>query len=145
MSQENVEIVLGLQPAPGADLVRLFRDDLAWAALSAVLARSVAEGFRCEAVGFLDADAAFEGVKGLRSLWLQWLAPWQSYRTEVEDTIELGDRVVVLVRDFGRRAGDTPEVELAGAAVWTVSAGKVAGVVFYPDRARALEAVGLDG
>lgn len=39
----------------------------------------------------------------MRTGWLDWLAPWVQYRTEVENVLDAGDRVLVLTRDFGRR------------------------------------------
>ena len=145
MSQENVELVRALQPAPGVDVAELFRDDLSWAALSARLASSFAPDVECVTRGFPGFDDAVSvGLGGLRSLWLEWLAPWRSYRTDVEETIDLGDKVVVLVRDFARRAGGAPEVALTSAAVWTVRDGKVARVEFCADRDTALKAVGLE-
>jgi len=57
--------------------------------------------------------------------------------------IDLGDKVLVLVRDFGRRAGDTREVAVTSAAIWTVRDGKVTQVTFYADRDRALADLGL--
>jgi ketosteroid isomerase-like protein len=85
----------------------------------------------------------FEGLAGLRYLWLEWLTPWESYRAEVEETIDLGDDVLVLVRDFGRRVGNTGEVRITSAAIWTVLDRKVARIAFWADRAAALKAVGL--
>jgi ketosteroid isomerase-like protein len=145
VSQENVELVLGLQPAPGVDLALAFRDDLLWAALSAAVAPALAADFECEVRGFLDRDEVVaEGLDGLRAVWLDWLSPWESYRTEIEDALDLGDRVVVLVRDLARRRGDTHEVPLTSAAVWSVRDGKVTRAVFYADRPSALKAVGLE-
>jgi ketosteroid isomerase-like protein len=57
--------------------------------------------------------------------------------------IDAGDEVVVLVRDYGRRAGMAVEVSMVGASVWTVRDGKIAKTAFYPNRSEALEAVGL--
>ena len=145
MSQENVELVRALQPAPGVDMAELFRDDLSWAALSALLAPALAPDVECVTRGFPGFDDAVSvGLDGLRSAWLEWLAPWSSYRSEVEETIDLGEKVVVLVRDFARRTGDAPEVALTSAAVWTVRDGKVARVEFCADRGTALEAAGLE-
>jgi ketosteroid isomerase-like protein len=78
-------------------------------------------------------------------LWLEWLTPWQSYRSELEEVIDLGDDVLALVRDFGRRAEETGEVAIASAAVWTMRDGKVVQITFYADRSTALEAMGLEG
>jgi ketosteroid isomerase-like protein len=57
--------------------------------------------------------------------------------------IDAGDEVVVLVRDYGRRAGMAVEVGVMGASVWTVRDGKIAKAAFYPNRSEALKAVGL--
>jgi ketosteroid isomerase-like protein len=76
---------------------------------------------------------------------LDWLEPWETYRVEVEDVIDAGDDVVVLVRDYGRRVGMTHEVSVRSAAIWTVRDRKVARVAFYLDRTEALTAAGLTG
>ena len=143
MSQENVDIVLALQPAPGANMAQLFRDDLLWAAVSARLAPALAPEFKAIAHGLPDSQKV-EGVEGLRDSWLQWLAPWESYRAEVEEAIDLGERVVLLIRDYGRRTRDAHEVAITSAALWTVHEGKVTRAEFYADRAEALKAVGLE-
>jgi ketosteroid isomerase-like protein len=138
VSQENVEIVVRLQPAPEVDLVRLLGDDKTWAAL--------APSFHMDVVSVMHGpgqDTPLLGLDGLRTTWLDWLAPWAAYRTEVERTIDLGERVMVFVCDFARREGSEPEVPFKAAAVWTVRDGKIARVEFYPDRTEALEAVGL--
>src|SRR6476661_1916465 len=117
MSQENVELVLGLQPAPDVDLARLFRDDTSWAGLTATLGPALTQDFECVTRGFPGNDGQISGgIAGMRAVWLEWLAPWESYRTEIEDAIDAGDKVVVLVRDYGLRAEETNEVMLTSAA-----------------------------
>ena len=86
---------------------------------------------------------SYRGLDGLRTLWLDWTEPWESYRTETEDVVDVGDQVLVLVRDYGRRYGMQTEVCMYGAAVWTVADTKVSRVVFYSSRSEALGAVGL--
>ncbi len=83
------------------------------------------------------------GVRGLWQSWIDWLAPWESYRTEIEELIPAGDRVLALVRDFGRRRDMDTEVEMLGSAVWTVREGRIARAEFFTDRARAFETAGL--
>ena len=56
---------------------------------------------------------------------------------------EVGDRVVVLVRDRARRPGMDVEVELISGSVWTFRDGKVARVEFYANREELREATGL--
>jgi ketosteroid isomerase-like protein len=86
----------------------------------------------------------YSGVDGLREAWLDWLAPWATYRSEIQDMIDCGEQVLVLVLDFGRREGSPDEIKGFGSAVWTVRDAKIAQVQFYPERDQALKAVGLE-
>jgi ketosteroid isomerase-like protein len=143
ISEQNVELVRGLQPSRDTDLVALFRDDATATALMGAVSPLFHEDFEALFIGQQDWALRFAGLDGLRAGWLDWLDPWESYRTEIEDVIDAGDEVVVLVRDYGRRAGMAVEVSVVGAAVWTVRDGKIAKAAFYVDRSEALEAVGL--
>ncbi|HEY4897147.1 MAG TPA: nuclear transport factor 2 family protein [Solirubrobacteraceae bacterium] len=143
MSQENVDLVLALQPGPDLDFARLFRDeDVAAAAIEAV-APYFHPDLEC-AHRLLGGERTYSGMAGLRASWLDWLAPWATYRIEVEEAIDCGDRVLILVHDFGRREGSTAEVRSNNAAIWTIRDGKVASAEFYADRAWALKEVGLE-
>ena len=142
MSEANVALVVRLQPDADVDVAQLFRDDDLWAALM----ESVAPFFHpdCETVGTLfGIRRIYSGVEGLRSGLRDWMAPWATYRQNVEEALDLGDRVLLLTRDSGRREGSTQEVEGIDAAVWTVRDGKIARVEFYVRRREALDAVGL--
>jgi ketosteroid isomerase-like protein len=57
--------------------------------------------------------------------------------------MDVGERVVLLLRDYGRRRGMEAEVELISATILTFRGGRVARWEDYTDRALALEAVGL--
>jgi ketosteroid isomerase-like protein len=145
MSQENVRLVKSLQPRSDADLVALLRDDEAAAAVFAALAPFFHEAVEVVAPELVvGASKRYVGLEGLRAAWLDWLEPWESYRVEVEDILDAGDGAVVLVRDFGRRAGMSVEASVIGAAVWTVRDGRVARVAFYVDRHDGLRAAGLE-
>jgi ketosteroid isomerase-like protein len=137
MSAENLELVVGLQPPPEADLAQRMRDEN-FAVSSSGLARFFHPDFECTVPRF-DSTKTYTGMDGLRALWLDWLAPWATYRSEIEDAIDLGDRVLVLVHDFGCHDGSTQQIEQRSGAVWTVRDGKVAHVAFYPTRTDALE------
>ncbi len=143
MSQVNVKLVVRLQPAHDTDLVRLYRDSSTWASAVAAIAAAFHADVECvmHAPGGLDDSRS--GLAGLRELWLDWLAPWGAYRTEVEKAVDLGDRVMVHVRDFGRRTGSEREVANIGAAVWTVRDGKVSRIDFFATRTEARDSVGL--
>ncbi len=141
MSQENVEIVRGLQPT-GVDLALLIRDDHMAAAMMESAAAVVHPDF--ETVFFMPVERSVHiGFDGFRAAWIDWLTPWESYRTEIEELIDLGDRVAVLTRDFGHREGVESEVDFKGVAVYTFRDRKIGLIDFHFDRAEGLEAVGL--
>ena len=144
MSAENVALVSGLLPGPCVDIARLYRDDDAFAAWTEVVAPTFSADFG--GVGNFGAlnESTRHGLRGLREGWLDWLSPWVTYRTEIEELVDLGERVLVLVRDFARREQEMPEVELVSGAVWTVRDGKVAWSSSSPARASALNAAGLE-
>jgi hypothetical protein len=147
MSQENVELVKSVHPPSGTNLSSLFSEDAEasgrFQGLASVLTTD------CEVVGGDlrgggGLGASGHGFAGLLAAWREWLRPWETYWTEVEDFIDAGeDRVVVLVRDHGRLLGSNLEVENPGASVWTLHQRKIARVEFHADRGNALKAVGL--
>jgi len=142
MSQRNVKLVRALLPALDTDFVQLFGDDKLWAGFIETVAPLFQPDF--ESVNVLvGVETKYTGMDGLRAIWLDWLEPWRTYRTEVEEVIDCGDRVLLLSSDFGRRAGSTQEVKLAATFIFTVRDGKVARWEGFPDRAVALKVVGL--
>jgi hypothetical protein len=54
-----------------------------------------------------------------------------SYRTEIEEMIGLGDRVMAVLCDYARREPDAPEVALKAATAWPVRDGRVVRAEFY--------------
>ena len=143
MSEKNVEIIRALIPPPETDLVPLFRDDAAFEQLTAALEDLIAPDV--EAVSMLLGSTRYAGIKGFRRLWLDWLEPWVTYHTYIEELIDAGDTVVTFVRDRGRRQNIDAEVELISGAVWEFRDGRIARVTFYGSREEALEAAGLSG
>ncbi len=60
-----------------------------------------------------------------------------------EDLIDVGDRVVIMLRDHGRRQDMEVEVEIIAASIATLREGKLARWEDYADRDDVLQAVGL--
>jgi ketosteroid isomerase-like protein len=141
MSQQNVDLANALIPQ-GTDIVPLFRDEAAFTRTRAGLAPVLTDDF--ENVVVLPAQRrAYKGPEGLRRNWLDWLEPWASYRVTVDEVMDLGERVLVLTRNYGRRRGMEAEVEMIAAAILTFREGKLARWEDYADRAAALGAAGL--
>ena len=142
--RRNVALVRALQPAADVDMAQLFRDDEMWAAFTAAMGFLFRPDFECVAATSISVTT-YAGLDGLREAWLDWLKPWATYRTEVEEIAHFGPRILVLYRNFGHLEGSTEEVKTDNAAVWTFRNNKLARAEFYIDRAEALKAVGLTG
>jgi hypothetical protein len=144
VSAEDVELIRSLMPAPEVDLVMLFTDDQVWEQLVDAIRPLVDPGFVSVQHVPGGEPSVHAGFDGFRANWLDWLAPWASYRTEIEDLIDAGDSVVAIVCDYGRREPGTPEVRMKTATVWTLSDRLIVRADFYPGgHADALASVGL--
>jgi ketosteroid isomerase-like protein len=145
VSAENVELVVGLFPAPDVDLAQLVRDENRWTAWTEANAPFLHPDFETVWPGLPNGKTyTGTGPVGSRDIWREWVAPWTTYRVETEDVIDLGERVLLLVHAFGRLEGSQGEVENTSASLWTVRDGKIARVEFYVDRTEALKAAGLE-
>jgi hypothetical protein len=142
VSQENVDLVLRLQPASEVDLVELHRDDEAWASWVEKLALYAYPDFE-SARPSVPGGKVYRGPDGLRALSLDWLSAWTTYCSAVEEAIDCGDRVLTLQRSCARLADSSQEIEFAPGNVWTVRDGKIARVEYYANRTEALKAAGL--
>jgi ketosteroid isomerase-like protein len=92
---------------------------------------------------FLESGS-FEGRDAVGRWFGNWFATFEpGYHFEIEETRDLGDRVLLLATHRGR--GRTSGVEVHGqtAYLYGVRDGKIVRVELYSSRARALEAAGL--
>jgi ketosteroid isomerase-like protein len=145
MSQENVEIVEALYRATDVDWVRLVRDDALWAAWIESIAQLRHPDIEVvRSTGPNQEGDRGVGADGMRAAMLDWFAPLDSFEREVEKTIDLGERVLVLTHERGRLHGSEAEVEMSGSHLLTFRDGKIARWETFADRAEALKAVGLE-
>lgn len=142
MSQEDVELVRQLQPPSGPELTAVLRDEAVWAELRDAIEPLVEPDCPFVWVAW-GQRLEYRGLDGFREGWLDWFAPWESYRSETQDILDVGDRVVVLVRHRGRHHDGDTEVEMRAGGVFFVENGKLARAELYASRAEALEAAGL--
>ncbi len=142
MSPENVQLIEALYPSPATDIAALFRDEDSFARLQEGLSPFMSDDFESVMI-FLGETRTYRGLEGFRQNWLDWLAPWASYRTAIDELIDVGDRVLLLLRDRARLEGTEAEVELVGASICTIRDGRIARWEDYADRAKALQAAGL--
>ena len=142
MSPRNVELIEALIPTADTDVAPLFRDERLFEASKQALAPLLHPDF--ESVAVWQGGTTYAGVEGFREMWLDWLQPWATYYVEVEEVIDAGDRVVVLVRDRGRRHEMEAEVGLVSGSVWEVRDGRIARVQFCGDRGERLQRRGSE-
>ena|SRR2546430_5065928 len=133
MSRENVEVVV--QYFEAANL----------AAAIELLAEDVTFTFH----GQTREIAGAEAISG-KSAAVNWLADWFSrfdpdYTMEVEETRDLGDRVLVVTSHHASgRASGVPISQTTGQ-IMALTAGKITHQDFFTNREEALEPAGLAG
>jgi ketosteroid isomerase-like protein len=86
---------------------------------------------------------SLQGREEVTKLSEGYLEVFDFFHMEPEEFLEADDRIVVFVRTPARGKGSGVEVEFRPAHVWTMRAGKAVRLEVFPDRAKALEAVGL--
>ena len=142
MSPINLEVLETLLPGAESDMASLLRDDALFASTAELLEGLVHPDI--ESVPAWRGDGiTYRGIDGFREMWIDWLQPWATYHVHVDEMIEVGDRVVVLVRDRGRRHDMNAEVELISGSVWSFRDGRIARVEFYANREELRAATGV--
>jgi ketosteroid isomerase-like protein len=92
------------------------------------------------------APGSWTGLAEMESAWRDVLGAWDKHRSEAEDYRDLHDgRVLVLSRNSARGKASEAEIATDVAIVFHISDGKVARLVLYWDRGRALADLGLEG
>lgn len=87
-------------------------------------------------------DTAYHGHDGLRAFFREWHEAWQGIDYDFDELIDgPGHHVVSVVTRRGRGRESDVEVQLALALVWTIRAGKVVRVEWFPTREEALESL----
>jgi ketosteroid isomerase-like protein len=93
---------------------------------------------------WVGVDKTYRGHEGLVEYMAAVYEAFEDYRPEVEEFLDVDDKVVTLAIEHGRGRGSGADVQAARTAhVWTMRDGKAIRLDLYLDRDRALEAVGL--
>ena len=85
----------------------------------------------------------FRGREKLLAHLRSWMATLDAFRTEPEEIIDAGERVVVAQRSHGILKGSNTEIDQHFATVWEIRDGKVVSHKQYRYLAGARKAVGL--
>jgi ketosteroid isomerase-like protein len=90
----------------------------------------------------LPETGVYEGREAIRAFLTEFLASWESFQQEIEETRVAGDRVAVLIHLRARGRESSAEVDARYAHVWQLRDGLGVRVDAYYDRAEALAALG---
>jgi ketosteroid isomerase-like protein len=91
----------------------------------------------------LDLDEVYVGRDAVITASRRYWGTWQSYELDTEEIIDAGSSVVLTVYERGRGRGSGVPFEEKWVQVWHFSRGRIVRWEHFPDRASALEAVGL--
>ena len=130
MSQENVEIVFRVIDAWNCDeqerVIRFLDPEVVFDATRRVI-----------------NPMTYIGMQGMRLMLADRDEVWEEFRTELDEFVDAGDRVVVIGRWVGRGKGSGVEVQQPTAHVFTLRSRRIVRVEIFGTRAEALEAAGL--
>ena len=90
-------------------------------------------------------DGVFYGQEGIRAALTEIQSDWEELQLEPEDVIDLGDRLLVLVRMKARVRDSEAEIDAQIAHVWEFRGGRAVRWSVYGDRAAAVRAVSAAG
>lgn len=151
MSRDDVDLLLRLlgidelREGTEAELVHLFTDPEAAARMDELIDPDAVIEFATPDGGFVgDMAGPFRGADGLRTGWLEWLAPWESFIFRRSSWIDIGDGRVLTLGDSIARMASGVEVETAVGALYTIRDGRVTRIQHFLDQAQARRAAGLE-
>jgi ketosteroid isomerase-like protein len=89
-------------------------------------------------------QAEYVGLDGIRRWLADWSSAWDVWEIEVEQMLDAGDAVLVLIHHSARGHASGMEMDSHDGMLFTMRDGKVVALDYYTGRERALAAAGLD-
>jgi ketosteroid isomerase-like protein len=89
------------------------------------------------------SPGTYRGIEEARRFFEDLLEPFEDVQAEPQRFFEQDDQIAVLVRMRFRPTGSSAVVENRVGHLWTVRGGKVLRLEVFPEREKALEAVGF--
>ncbi len=91
----------------------------------------------------LDTAEVLRGLDQVRASVTSYIAEFPDFHSEIDELLDAGDKVVCVQRWTGTGRSSGLSVDLEEVIVFTFENGKITEGKVCPDRASALEAVGL--
>ena len=91
-----------------------------------------------------DAPETIKGAQALLAVLSEWRESFDDFQADIREYIEAGDHVVCVTRWTGRVKASDAAVDNLQVDIYELREGKIVrATLAYPDKATALEAVGL--
>jgi len=142
MGEKNDVMESTGKSSPNVAVVRAFYDALARGDVPAILDLLHPE-VEWRAPESVPWGGTFHGREGFQQFIGKLLGQPAELRREVRDYLDAGERVVVLLRQMGRRKGGQTEYDVPEAQIWTVRHGRVVDFEGYFDTSIVLRALQL--
>jgi ketosteroid isomerase-like protein len=97
------------------------------------------------AVPHIGQSEVYFGLEGVQEWIRDLLASFGGMKSEVEEWIDAGERVIAIIHIYGRGKRSGVPVDNLEAHLWTVRDGLLLRLQIFASRAEALEAAGLSG
>ena len=131
MSQENVEFIEQASDA-------LHKGDLQ--RVEALLEGALDPVFEYQSLALGQVRT---GLSGMRDFFADMREVWRDYDQEIEELLDLGDDVVVVLRVAARGTGSGVPIAQQRVWLWTFRDGRAVRAKAFRSKREALEAVGL--
>jgi ketosteroid isomerase-like protein len=89
----------------------------------------------------LPDTGVYEGREAIREFLTEFLGSWERFHQTVEEVLEEGDRVLVMIHLQATGRGSAADVDAQYAHLWTVSGGRGVRVDAFYDREEARAAL----
>ena len=77
-------------------------------------------------LAFLPEAEVYRGPDGVRAFWEMWFENFEEFQIEVEEIVDVGDRILALIAISGSGRGSGVDVQTPTfAQIWTYEEGKV--------------------
>jgi ketosteroid isomerase-like protein len=126
MTKENLELVRGVI-GDLRGLFDLFDDYIVW---------------DNRAHSGVDRAEPIFGKQAVMADVRKWIGTWSDFTFEVEELIDAGDSVVLVLHERGQGRGSGAPMEHHYCAIWTFRHGRIIRGEAYATKAEALEALG---
>jgi ketosteroid isomerase-like protein len=127
MTKENLELVRGVVGNLEA-LFDLFDEYIVW-------------DFR--AYSPVDRGEPVFGKQAVMADVRKWIGTWTDFTFEVDELIDAGDSVVLVVNERGQGRGSGVPMDHHYCSIWTFRNGRIIRGEAYKTKAEALEALGM--